>query len=365
MKSSEGMADQTARDLFTMVFDEGGVQVPPEDLAPAAMAGYRRWRRWRTAAVGAGATAAVVGIASVALVVAGGGGSGAGTTPGVWSSVGTSGSAATPSGQQGSSTSPTQGASTSAAGSEGGGGHVVDCYTNFAMDGPDLAKGRADCTQAERLWRAVFPGVPVSGARNPDFTQITPAFVARVSVQKATTPSLYGQAQPQVVQDWTQARRDVADDGSQSWSGFNVVTAQGTIIVSAMTWSASYSKGHLPCWGATPCTYVQLSDTTRVEVGGTGDVHGYTVTVRSPAGESYRFSFTSHYDPRYVDVPCSAPVGHCYADLTDGAIRPGAAPDRSAIIYNPVVSLDMLKDILERPAFAALAKGYIDGKLGQ
>lgn len=364
MKSSEGMADQTARDLFAMVFDDGGVQVPPDDLAPAAMAGYRRWRRWRTAAAGAGATAAVVGIASVALVVAGGGGSGAGTTPGVWSSVGTSGATATPSGQRGGSMAPTQGASTSAGGS-GGGSRVVDCFTNFAMDGPDPAKGRADCTQAERLWRAVFPGVPVSGARNPDFTQITPGFVARVSAQKATASALYGQAQPQVVQDWTQARQDVADDGSQSWSGFNIATAQGTMAVSALTWSASYSKGHLPCGGATPCAYVLLSDTTRVEVGGTGDVHGYTVTVRSPAGESYRFSFTSHYDPRYVDVPCSAPGGYCYADLTDGAIRPGAAPDRSAIIYNPVVSLDMLKDILNRPAFAALAKGYIDGKLGQ
>lgn len=363
MKNSEGIADQTARDLFAMVFDEGGVAVPPDDLAPAAMAGYRRWRRWRTAVVGAGAAAAVVGVASAALVVAGGTGSGAGTTPGVLSNIDTSGPTAPPSGQRGSST-PTQGASTSAAGAAGG-SHVVDCYTNFTVDGPDLAKGRADCTQAERLWRAVFPGVPVSGARNPGFVQITPVFAARVSTQKAAAPALYGKAQPQVVQDWAQARQEVADAGDQSWSGFNIATAQGTIVVSATVWSASYSKGHLPCWGVTPCAPVQLSDATTVEVGGAGGVHGYTVTVRSPAGGSYRFSFTSHYDPRYVDVPCSAPGGHCYADLTDGSIRPGAVPDSSAIIQTPVVTHDVLMDILTRPAFAALAKGYIDGKLGQ
>lgn len=361
MKNTEGMADQTARDLFAMVFDECGVAVPPDDLAPAAMAGYRRWRRWRTAAAGAGATAAVVGIASVALVVAGGG-SGARTTPGVRPSADTSAPTATPSGRPGGST-PTQGASTSAVG--GDSSHVVDCFTNFSVDGPDLAQGRADCDQAERLWRAVFPGVPVSGARNPSFTQITPGFVARVSAQKASAPALYGQPQPQVVQDWTQARQGVADAGDQSWSGFNIATAQGTIIVSATTWSASYSKGQVPCWGEIPCANVQLSDSTTAEVGGAGGVHGYTVTVRSQAGNSYRFSFTSHYDPRYVDVPCSAPGGRCYADLIDGSIRPGAIPDRSAIIDHPVVTLDVLTDILKRPAFAALAKGYIDGKLGQ
>jgi hypothetical protein len=348
MKSPEGMADETARDLFAMVFDDGGVAVPPDDLAPAAMAGYRRWRRWRTAAVGAGATAAVVGIASGALVVADGG-SGAGTTPGVRSSAATS--------------AQTAAASPSAAGADRS--RVVDCFTNFAADGGDLAKLRADCTQGQRLWRAVFPGVPVSGARNPSFAQITNGFVALVSVQKASASALYGHAQPQVVQDWSQARQEVADAGDQSWSGFDIATAHGTIIVSATTWSAAYSKGHLPCWGATPCANVQLSDSSTAEVGGTGGVHGYTVTARSQAGDSYQFSFTSRYDPRYVDVPCATPGGHCYADLTDGSIQPGAVPDRSAIIQNSVVTLDVLTDILKRPAFAALVKGYIDGKLGK
>lgn len=353
MKNTEEMADQTARDLFGMVFDESGVTVPPDDLVPAAMAGYRRWRRLRTAMVGAGVSVAVIGVASAALAVAGsrgdggdGGGKRGGTVPGVWSRPETSTASKSPAPDSDS-------------------GHLVDCYSNFAVDGDGLAKARADCTQAERLWQAVFPGDTVGGARNPSFAQITDGFLARVAVQNAAAPSSYGRPQPQVIQDWADARAINADAGYQTWSGFNIATPQGTIIVSGTFRSNANSDSHRPCWGSTPCTNVPLHDTTTAEVGGAGGAHGYTVTVRSPTGDSYQFLFTSHYDPRYVDIPCSAPAGHCYADLTDGSVRPGAVPDSSAIIDNPVVTHAVLMDIVNRPAFADLVKGYIEGKFGQ
>lgn len=346
MKSTEGMADQTARDLFAMVFDEGGAAVPPDDLAPAAMAGYRRWRRWRTAAVGAGATAAAVGVASAALVMAGGGGSGAGTTPG----------------QPGSST-PTQGALTSAVGADSS--HVVDCFTNFAAHGGNLAKLRADCTQAEGLWRAVFPGDAVSGARDPSVKQIANGFLARLSEQDASAPSLYGQAQPRVVQDWAQARQEDANAGEQSWSGFDIATGQGTITVSATFVPEPNSGLNLPCGGLTFCFTVPLSDTSTAEVLGTTKSDDYQVTVRSPAGTAYRFGISSWQDPRYVDVPCSAPGGSCYADLTDGSIKPGAVPDVLAVVGMPVVTHGSLVALLQRPAFAELVKQYFQRGLGQ
>ena len=366
MKSTEEMSDETARELFGMVFDEGGVAVPPDDLAPGAMAGYRRFRRRRTALAGAGASAALAGVACVALLVAGGGSGRSGTGPGVWSSAEATVSVTPmapetgPSRQPGSAT-PLQ-ASTSALGSSGS--RIVDCFSNFEADG-DLAKAQADCRRAESLWQAVFPGLAVSGARNPSFAQITNGFVARVSVQNAAAPALYGQAQPKVLQDWTDARQEDADAGSQTWSGFNIAIPQGTIIISADYRSAADSTTHQPCLGVSPCESVRLKDGSVAEVSSTGPVHGYAVTVRAAGGDAYRISFTSHYDPRYVDVPCSAPGGHCYADLTDGSIRPGAVPNPDAVTFTPLISHAMLTDILTKPAFAALVQGYFAGKLGQ
>ena len=360
MKNTEAMSEETARDLFGVMFAEGGVAVPPDDLAPAAMAGYRRYRRRRTALTGAGVSAALAGVVSVALLGGGGGGR-SGIAPGVWSrtertATPPTGPSTASSGQQGG------GASTSAPGSEAS--RVVDCFTNFAADG-EFDKAQADCRRAEPLWQAVFPGVTVSGARNPSFAQITTGFLARVSAQDASAPSLYGRPQPRVVQDWSDARKDEANAGSQSWSGFDIATAQGTIVVSADYWSAQDTATHLPCLGVSPCESVPLGNGYTAEVSGNGDVHGYVVTVRAESGGAYRISFTSHYDPRYVDVPCTAPGGHCYADLDDGSISPGAVPKPSAIIATPVVTHAVLTDILKRPAFAALVKGYFDGGLGQ
>lgn len=372
MRNTEELSDETARDLFGMVFDAGGVVVPPDDLAPAAMAGYRRYRRRRTTLVGAGASVVVAGVASVVLAVAGGGVGRSGITPGVWTSTetstertgpGTDTGAPTATGPaSGSGTGTAPQASTPALG--GAGGRLVDCFSNFEADG-DPAKAESDCRRAEPLWQAVFPGNVVSGARNPSFAQITGGFVARVAAQKAAAPALYGRAQPQVVQDWTDARQADADAGSQSWSGFNIATAQGTIVVSADYRSGTNSATHLPCLGFSPCESMPLSDGSVAEVHDTGNVDGYVVTVRAKDGDAYRISFSSHYDPRYVDVPCTAPGGHCYADLKDGSIRPGAVPDSAAIIQKPVITGAVLTDILKRPAFAALVQGYFAGRLGR
>jgi hypothetical protein len=356
MKSTEEMSDETARDLLGMMFDEGGVSVPPDDLAPAAMAEYQHYRRWRTALIGAAASVALVATTSVALVVSGGGSGRSDDTPG--GSTGTTATA--PLKQQGSPT--VNQAVTSAQGSSGS--SLVDCFSNFEADAGS-GKAQADCRRAEQLWRTVFPGMTVSGARNPSFAQITNGFLARVGVQKASAPSLYGRAQPQVVQDWVQARQENANAGDQSWSGFNIATAQGAITVSADFRSSKNADTHQQCLGSTPCESVPLSDSSVAEVSGTGDIHGYTVTVRSQTGDAYRITFSSHYDPRYVAVTCSAPGGRCYADLTDGAIRPGAVPDSTATIGTPVVTHAVLMDILRRPAFATLAQEYFAGGLGQ
>lgn len=367
MKSTEEMTGETARELFGMMFDEGGLAVPPDDLAPGAMAGYRRFRRRRTALAGAGASAALVGVACVALVVAGGGAGRSGTAPGVWSSTEATAPATGPttgpktgsSGQPGSAKPPQ--ASTSALGSSGS--RVVDCFSNFVADG-DLAKAQADCRHTESLWQAVFPGLAVSGARNPSFVQIANGFMARLSAQNATAPSLYGHAQPQVVQDWTEARQEDTNAGSQTWSAFDIATAQGTIIVQSDYRSGADSTTHLRCLGDSSCESVPLSGGSVAEVSDIAPAHSYAVTVRAPDGDAYRISFTSHFDPRYVDVPCSADGGHCYADLTDGSIRPGEAPDPTALTFTPF-SHTMLTDILAKPAFAALVQGYFAGKLGQ
>jgi len=358
MKSTEQMSDETARELFGMVFDEGGVAVPPDDLAPGAMAGYRRFRRRRTALAGAGASAALVGVACLALVVAGGGVGRSGTAPGVWLSAEATMTATGP--ETGPSTPPQ--ASTSAPGSSGS--RIVDCLTNFVADG-DLAKSQADCRHAESLWQAVFPGLAVSGARNPSFAQIANGFVARVSAQNAAVPALYGHAQPQVVQDWAAARQEDADAGPQTWSGFNIATAQGTVMVSADYRSGANSTTHLRCLGASPCESVPLSDGSVAEVSSIGPAHSYAVTVRAPDGDAYRISLTSHFEQRYVDVPCTAPIGNCYADLADGSIHHAASPDDGAVIFTPLISQAMVTDILTRPAFAALVQGYFAGKLGQ
>ncbi|MEY9860929.1 hypothetical protein ABH935_006567 [Catenulispora sp. GAS73] len=364
MKSTEEMSGETARELFGMVFDEDGVAVPPDDLAPGAMAGYRRFRRRRTALAGAGASAALVGVACVALLVAAGGTGQPGTAPGVRSSAETT---VTPMGPEtgpttGPTTGPAIGPTTSSL--ESSGSRAVDCFSNFVADG-DRAKAQADCRRAESLWQAVFAGLAVRGARNPSFAQIRAGFVARVEVRNAAAPSLYGHVQPQVVQDWTDARQENADVGSQSWSGFDISTGQGTIIVSADYRSGANSSTHLQCLGVSPCESVPLGDGSVAEVSSTGDARGYLVTVRAPSGDAYRISFTSDFDPSYVDVPCSAPGGHCYANLTDGSIRPGAIPASDPVIDAPVVTQPVLTEILKRPAFAALVQGYFAGKLGQ
>ncbi|ACU72027.1 hypothetical protein Caci_3118 [Catenulispora acidiphila DSM 44928] len=342
MTNTEELPDQTARDLFTMMFDEGGTAVPSDDLAPAAMAGYRRHRRRRTALVGAGTTAAVVGIASVALAM-GGGTDRSGTAPAV--TVRTDASAPH------TSPMPT------------GAGQIVDCVTNFVPESGST-KESADCQRAGQLWQAVFPGGKVSGARDPGIVQITPGFLARVSAQKADAPALYGHAQPQVVKDWADAKAADANAGDQFWSGFDIATPQGTIMVSAV-YPGTSSRAQARCMGESPCDSVPLSDGSTAEVSGAAGVPGYRVVVRSHGGDVYRFTFTSWYDPRYVAIPCSAPNGQCFADLADGSILPGTVPSTSALIGEPVVTHAVLTDILNRPAFAALVQGFFDGKLGQ
>lgn len=348
MKNTEAVPDQTARDLFGMMFDEGGVVVPGDDLAPAAIAGYLRYRRWRTAVARAGVTALLAGTVGVALMV-GGARSGSGTVPGVWS---------------GTETSPLPYSSASVSGA--GDGRLVDCLSDFAAQGDwDAAlKAQADCRRAEGLWRDVFPGMAVSGARNPSIKQVTDSFLARVRLQDASAPSLYGRAQPQVLEDWTEARQQEANAGFQSWSDFNITTAQGTVAVSAVYRSAKSAGSDLSCEQSGPCYHVTLSDNSVAEVTGTGDV-SFTVTVRSKTGDSYRIFFTNPSDPIFVDVPCEAPGGHCYADLTDGSIRPGLVPDSEATTHHSVITEAMLIDILHRPAFARLVEGYFDSRLGQ
>ncbi|WP_194898879.1 hypothetical protein [Catenulispora pinisilvae] len=354
MKNTEELSGETARDLLGMMFDEGGVSVPPDDLAPAAMAGYRRYRRWRNGVIGAGASVALVGVASVALAVAGGGSGGSGTTPGSWLTTNNT----APPGQH--SSAPSQG-STSAVGSSGG--RVEDCVTNFVPEtGYNLAKAQADCRRAEALWQAVFPGSTISGDLDPGWAQITKGFATRVGTQNASAPSLYGRPQPQVIDDWAAARKEKANTGSQSWSGFDIQTAQGLVVVSA---SLVAEGPHVSCRGATPCESVPFGGSLVAEVSGPGGLPGYQVIVRSKDGHTYLMTFGSHYNPRYVDIPCSAPGGQCHADLTDGAIRPGETPDSAAGIGTPVVTHAMLMDILQRPAFAALAQSFFAEGLGQ
>lgn len=341
---TEGMAEQTARDLFGLVFDEGGLAVPGDDLAPAAMDGYRRYRRWRRAAVGAGATVAMAGVVATAMAVGGGPEAGPAIPPGVVSNI---------------DTTPLPPASASAPGSRAG--RVVDCLSQFRSQ-IDLAKAQADCRRAENLWRAVFPEAVVSGAHEPVVPQFEKGFLARVHLQDATSASLYGRPQQRVLQDWTEARQQ--DLGYQSWSGFDITSARGTIIVSA-DFEAGRSVGDLRCGGATPCQDIPLTDGTTAEVSGTGDVHGYQVTVRSANGDAYKITLSGRYDPRYVEVPCSDPSKHCYADLADGSIHPGLIPATEEVIGTPVVTKPVLSDLLARPAFAALVKAYFAERLGQ
>lgn len=89
------------------------------------------------------------------------------------------------------------------------------------------------------------------------------------------------------------------------------------------------------------------------------------MTVGAQSGGSYRISFSNPSDPRYVDVPCEAPGGHCYADLDSGSIRPGPVPDTEAVVSRSVVTETMMVDILHRPAFASLVQGFFDSGLGQ
>lgn len=342
MTNTEGLPDQTARDLFTMMFDEGGTAVPPEDLAPAAMAGYRRHRRRRTALIGAGTTAAVVGIVGVGLAVAGGT-----DRSDIAPAVTVTTEVSTP--------------GVTAIAPSAGGSKIVDCVTNFAPESGS-AKGTADCRRAGQLWQAVFPGLKVSGSRDPGIVQITPGFIARVSAQKADAPALYGRAQPQVVKDWADAKKEDANAGDQTWSGFDIATPQGTIMVSVL-FPGTSSRAQARCMGESPCDSVRLADGSTAEVSGDAAVPGYHVVVRSQNGDVYRFTFTSWYDPRYVAIPCSAPNGQCFADLADGSILPGTVPSTSALIGQPVVTHAVLMDILNRPAFAALVQGFFAGKL--
>jgi hypothetical protein len=238
----------------------------------------------------------------------------------------------------------------------------VDCFSQFGAEG-NLAKAQADCHTAEQLWRAVFPGDAVSGAHEPAVAQFENAFTTFVQSQNATEPSLYGRAQPRVMQDWAEARQGAL--GFQSWSGFDIATPQGTIIVSAKFLPSHAGDVHVPCEADTPCQNIPLTDGSTAEVSGIGDVHGFTVTVRAPNGGAYQISLSSSYDPRYVEVPCPDPGKHCYADLSDGSISPGLIPVTEATIGKPVVTESVLTDVLRRPAFAALVKGYFTGGLGQ
>ncbi|WP_228564239.1 hypothetical protein, partial [Catenulispora rubra] len=284
-----------------------------------------------------------------------------GTGPGVWSSTETT---VTPMGPEtGPPTGPATGpsASTSALGS---GSRIVDCTGTFVADGSQ-AKAQADCRRAEPLWQAVFPGLAVGGARNPDSQQVANGFLARILAQDVTAPALYGRPQPQVVQDWTEALRAAENVGPQTWSGFDIATAQGTMTVQSDYRSGADNSTHLPCLGDSPCDSVPLGDDSVAEVSDTGDGHRGVVTVRAPGGGAYRISFTTQYGGRYADVPCSAPDRRCYADLTDGSIRPGMVPNPDPATDTPSITRAMLTDILTRPAFAALVQGYFAGKLGQ